>query len=201
MPLIASSMLRCCAAATLILVASIGIGQAQTLHITDLQGNTVDRLANAGTHAVVLIFAATDCPISNRYIPEIAELDRVFAAHGVAIWWVFPNPGDTLAAVQKHARDFSVTTPALIDSRQDLVRMAHASVTPEAAVFAVKDGNLTEVYRGRIDDRYVALGQERPQATHRDLKAAIEAVLAGRPVSDPAGGPIGCSIIPPGKKP
>jgi hypothetical protein len=167
----------------------------------DLNGKPVRQLAGPNIHLVVLVFAATDCPISNRYIPEIARLDRELAAQGVAFWWVFPNPGDALAVVQKHVHDFSITTPTLIDSHQNLVRMANVSVTPEAAVFAVKDGALHEFYHGRIDDRYVAFGQERPQATHHDLEEAIQATLAGRPIPQPNRGPIGCSIVPVTKRP
>ena len=201
MLLIARPMLRCCTAAMLMLAASVGFAQAQTLHAIDVQGHEVEQLAPAGTRVVVLIFAATDCPISNRYIPEIAKMDKELATQHVAFWWVFPNPGDALAAVQKHGRDFSITTPTLIDSRQSLTRMAHAAVTPEAAVFAIKDGSLNEVYHGRIDDRYIAFGQERPQAIHHDLEEEIQATLAGRPIPQSNGGPIGCSIIPVAKKP
>ena len=176
-----------------------GLAKAETIVShdlgVDLHGQPVHQLAEPGTRIVVLIFAATDCPISNRYIPEISRLDKVLAANGVAFWWVFPNPSDTLSVVRKHSEDFSITTPTLIDSRQNLVRMADASVTPEAAVFAVKDGNLREVYHGRIDDRYIAFGQERPQATHHELEEAIQATLAGRLATKPSGGPVGCSII------
>src|SRR5208282_2674251 len=105
--------------------------------------------------AVVLIFAATDCPISNRYIPEIQRLHDEYATKGVAVWWVFSNPSDTLSVVRKHGEDFSIHTPTLIDSKQELVTMAHVSVTPEAAVFTVENGKLREVYHGRIDDRYI----------------------------------------------
>lgn len=196
MLLIARPMLRCCAAAMLMLAASLGIAHAQAPLVIDVQGHEVEQLAPAGTRVVVLIFAATDCPISNRYIPEIAKMDRELATLRVAFWWVFPNPGDTLAAVQKHGRDFSITTPTLIDSRQSLTRMAYVAVTPEAAVFVVKDGSLKEVYHGRIDDRYIAFGQERPQAIHHDLEEVIQATLAGRPIPQSHGGPIGCSIIP-----
>ena len=188
----------------LILLLS-GLARAATTGPHDfgigLNGQPVRQLAKSGTRVVVLIFAATDCPISNRYIPEIARLDRELTAQGVAFWWVFPNPGDTLATVKKHARDFSIATPTLIDFHQELTRMAHAAVTPEAAIFTVKDGVMNEVYRGRIDDRYIAFGQERPQATHHDLEEAIKAALASRPMPKSSGGPVGCSIIPAGKKP
>src|SRR5580692_2751021 len=89
MPLIARPMLRTYAIAMLVLAASLGIAEAQGLHATDLQGHEVDNLATSGTRAVVLIFAATDCPISNRYVPEIARLDHELASRGVAFWWVF----------------------------------------------------------------------------------------------------------------
>ena len=79
--------------------------------------------------------------------------------------------------------------------------MAHVAVTPEAAVFAVDGGALREVYYGRIDDRYEAFGKERPQAARHELKAAIDAVLEGKPVAAPQGGPVGCSIVPLSEKP
>jgi thiol-disulfide isomerase/thioredoxin len=190
-----------CIACSLIFAASLTVAQTPLLHVTDIEGNPVEKLAVPGTKAVVLIFAATDCPISNRYIPEITRLNQELSAKGVAFRWVFPNPGDTLPIVRKHLVDFGIATPALMDPQQDLVRMAHASVTPEAAVFAAKDGSLREVYHGRIDDRYIAFGQQRPQATRHDLEEAIQAALAGRPTPTPIHSPVGCSIIPPTHKP
>lgn len=162
----------------------------------DLDGHPVRHLTNSNTHVVVLIFAATDCPISNRYIPEIARLQEKFSSQHVAFWWVFPNPGDTTAVVRKHESDYSMQAATIIDANQELVRIAHVSVTPEAAVFAVENGALREAYRGRIDDLYFAFGKERPVATHRDLEGAIQAVLAGKPTAAAAHGPVGCSIIP-----
>jgi hypothetical protein len=194
-------MLRTCTVAMLVLAASLSIAEAQGLHAMDLQGHQVESLATSGTRVVVLIFAATDCPISNRYVPEIARLDHQLASRGVAFWWVFPNPGDTLSAVRKHGRDFSISTPTLIDSRQELVRMANVAVTPEAAVFTVEGGGLHEVYHGRIDDRYISFGQERQQATRHELQEAIQAALEGRSVPRPTGGPVGCSIVPVALKP
>jgi hypothetical protein len=191
----------CCYTVSALLVLLTCTAKAGPLHATDLQGHPVERLNAAGTKAVVLIFAATDCPISNRYIPQIERLRSKLATQGVAFWWIFPNPGDTLAIVRKHGADFSISTPTLLDSQGELVRMAHASITPEAAVFAVAGGNLREVYHGRIDDRYIAFGQERPQAVHHDLEEAIHAVLAGHAVSKPLGDPVGCSIIPAISKP
>jgi len=198
---IVGRMLIHCAASLLVLGAASSVIEAQAIDAMDLQGHDIHQLAVAGARAVVLIFAATDCPISNRYIPEIAKLHQEFAAKGVSIWWVFPNPADTLSVVRKHGVEYSIDTPTLIDARQELVRMARVAVTPEAAVFAVDNGNLHEVYHGRIDDRYIAFGQERQQAAHHELEEAIQAVLAGHSVPQPSAGPVGCSIIPDTQKP
>ena len=162
----------------------------------DLDGHPIPQLAGESTRAVVLIFVATDCPISKRYIPEITRLEQEFGKQGVAFWWVYPNPGDTAAEVRKHELAFSIRSSTIIDSHQDLVRMAHVGVTPEAALFAVDRGALREVYHGRIDDRYIAFGTERPNPTRHDLEDGIRAVLAGRIVQKPTGGPVGCSIVP-----
>ncbi len=161
----------------------------------DLHGAPVQELAGPGIHVVVLIFAASDCPISNRYVPEIARLNREFTKQGVRIWWVFPNPEDNSSTVAQHNHSFGIAEPTVLDTRQRLVQLAHATVTPEAAVFRSNGNVLREVYRGRIDDRYRSIGQERPQPQRHDLEAAISAALTDKPVP-PSGGPaIGCSIV------
>ena len=162
----------------------------------DLNGKPVQQLALPGTRVVVLLFAASDCPISSRYIPEIARLRHEFAAQHVIFWWVFPNPEDTREIVKSHQRQFSVGGNTILDTRQILVQMAHVTTTPESAVFALTDGRLREIYHGRVDDRYVSIGQERPQATRHDLEEAISSALDDRPVSQPVTRPVGCSIVP-----
>lgn len=162
---------------------------------TDLQGQPVHQLTRPGTRLVVLFFAATDCPISNRYVPEISRLTQEFAARGVHFEWVYPNPADTAPVVADHNRDFSITGDSLLDPHQTLVALAHATVTPEAAIFLVEGDQLREVYHGRIDDRYISLGQERPQPQRHDLEDAIAAALAGKPLPNPGGPPVGCSIV------
>ena len=162
----------------------------------DLRGKPITDLAGPGIRVVVLIFAASDCPVSNRYVPEIARLNREFTKQGVRIWWVFPNPEDRSSTVAQHNHAFAITEPTVLDTRQSLVHLAHVTTTPEAAVFRSKGNDLREVYRGRIDDRYLSIGQERPRAQQHDLEAAIGAALADKPVPPSGGPPIGCSIVP-----
>jgi AhpC/TSA family len=169
---------------------------AMTTLAVDLSGRPVTQLAPPGTRAVVLFFAASDCPISNRYIPDMQRLAKEFAPLGVRVWFVYPNPGDTAAVVRAHDSEFAISTDTALDIEQNLVRLAHVTVTPEAVVFVPQGGGLREVYRGRIDDRYIGLGSERPQATHRDLEDAMRAVVAGKPVPQAGGPAVGCSIVP-----
>jgi hypothetical protein len=172
----------------------LAMATASTLAV-DLDGRPVTQLASPGSRAVVLFFAASDCPVSNRYVPEMQRLTRQFEPSGVRVWFVYPNPGDSAKVVRAHDQEFSITARTALDNQQSLTQMAHATTTPEAAVFVPHDGGLHEVYRGRIDDRYLSLGTERPQATRHDLEDAIRAVLAGKPVPQPGGPPIGCSIV------
>lgn len=155
------------------------------------------QLTSSGVHVAVFFFATTECPISNRYVPEIERLDRKYSGQGVRIWWVYPDPADDAAAIARHRKDFSITGALFPDRPQEAVELSHATITPEAAVFAVKDGQLLEVYHGRVDDRYIAIGQERPQATRRELEMAIEAALKGKAAPEPGGPPVGCAIVPP----
>jgi hypothetical protein len=158
----------------------------------DLDGKAVNDLAGPRVRVVVLLFAASDCPISNRYVPEIARLNKEFSSQGVRFWWVFPNPEDTASIVSQHLRDFAIHEDALLDRDQALVKRANATTTPEAAVFSA---DLRELYHGRIDDRYLDIGQERPQPQDHDLETAIAAALGGKPVPQPGGPPVGCSIV------
>ncbi len=157
-----------------------------------VDGKPISDLAGPGVRFVVLIFAASDCPISNRYVPEIARLNREFSPQGVRFWWVFPNATDTAEVVRQHNVEFAIHEDSLLDAFQTMVKRANVTITPEAAVFTA---GMREVYRGRIDDRYLSIGQERPQPQQHDLEAAIAAALADKPIPHPAGPPVGCSIV------
>jgi hypothetical protein len=159
--------------------------------VTDLAGAPVSPLAG-GAPATVLLFTAVDCPISDRYAPEIRRLAERHAARGVRFWIVYANAGERPEAARAHARDFAYGVPAALDPGGTLVDRAGVTVTPEAAVF---DGAGRLVYHGRIDDRYVDFGVDRPAPTTRDLDEALSAVLAGRAVLRASAPAIGCAIV------
>jgi len=159
--------------------------------VLDLDNRAVDPFkAAAGAKAIVFLFTATDCPISNRYAPEVQRVYHAFASKGVRFFLVYPNPADTPDAIRAHAKSFGYAAEALRDPKQTLVKLANATVTPEAAVFSGE----RLVYHGRIDDRFVDLGLERPAPTAHDLADALTAVIAGVPVAHPVTQAVGCFI-------
>jgi len=141
--------------------------------------------------ARVLIFVSNDCPIANRYSPEIRKLHESYAPRGIAFWLVHSDPEETLDNVRQHDREFNLNVPTVLDPDHALVRLCKAEIVPSVAVFAA-DGRL--VYRGRIDDRFAELGRERPQPSRRDLQEALDAILANRPITVSSTKAVGCYI-------
>jgi hypothetical protein len=179
----------------LFLALSCGLAYSAEPYGVDLNGRPVHELAGPDTRFLVLMFAASDCPICNRYVPEIARLDHEYSSRGVRIWWVFPNPEDTASIVARHNQEFAIRERTVLDSQQSLVHLAHITVTPEAAIFRVDGQGMHQIYRGRVDNRYMEIGRERPQPDHRDLELALDAALAEKPIPQPAGPPVGCSVV------
>ena len=173
----------------LLLTAALTAGQ---LRLPDLSGRLVDPFAVESSRATVFLFLSTECPISSRYAPELRRLHDRFASRGVAFWMVYPNAAESAADIEDHMNAFAYPGRALRDPRHEAVRLTKAAVTPEAAVF---DGEGRLVYRGRIDDRYVDFGLDRPTPTKRDLENALTAVLSGRSVEEPVTRAVGCFLV------
>ncbi len=143
----------------------------------DLAGAPVDPFAS-DAKAIVLVFLGRDCPISNRYAPELARI-REASGPDVAWFLVFPDPDDEAAAIERHLAEYGLKGPAVRDPLHVLVRDSGVHVTPEAAVFVRDDSGVRRVYSGRIDDRWVDYGRAKPAARTRELADAITAALAG----------------------
>ena len=188
-------MMRCTSFVTAIvlmaLVGSVGAGSPAQSRALNLNGQKVDPLQAGNAKAVVIIFIRTDCPISNRYAPEVRRLHEKFASAGVAFWLVYPDAGESVEAIRQHLKEYDYHLSALRDPQHALVKMAGARVTPEAAVFVA--GRL--VYRGRIDNRFVAFGKARPAPTAHDLEEILDAILKGRtPATEITTPAVGCFI-------
>lgn len=142
----------------------------------------------------VLLFVRTDCPITNRYAPELQRIAKRFTNSKVPVefWLVYPDRAETDASIAEHIAAFHLPGQVLRDPKQELARRAHATIAPEAAVFDAH-GDLR--YHGRIDDRYISLGRSRPGGpTMHDLEDTIAAIEAGKTVRQSETKAFGCFL-------
>jgi hypothetical protein len=160
-------------------------------------GQPLRELAPPGTHTVALFFVASDCPISDRTFPEMRRVREQFSSRGVKFYFVYPNSTERVADVTAHQRDFDPGGDILLDPTGELIRLAHARVTPEAAVIVDTPAGWRLTYSGGITDRYIHLGLERPRATRDFVEEALSALLSGKPVPAFVGNVVGCGIINP----
>lgn len=154
-------------------------------------GTPTELLPRSGDAAVVWVFVATDCPIANAYAPEIEAIATDYRDAGARLIVVHTDPGVEEDEVARHTEEYGYTCPVVVDRDRALVRHAGATMTPEACVF---DSGGVLRYRGRIDDRFPDLAARRPAATTRELRDAIEAVIAGREVATARAPAVGCVI-------
>ena len=166
-------------------------GENFQFSLQDSTGATHSAAGLAHERATVFIFVATDCPNSNTYAPVLARLYREYSPRGIAFFNVYSDPWRPRPRVQKHDADFQTPFRALLDPHQTLARETGARSTPEVVILG-PDGQ--ELYRGRVDNRFVALGKTRYQPTENDLQEALDAILAGKPVPHPVTRTIGCAI-------
>ena len=164
------------------------------LSLLDLEGKSVTPLADSGAKAVVFIFTRADCPISNRYAPEVRRLSASFASEKVKFWLVYPDADAPPDAIRRHIKEYNYNCEALRDPRHELVKATGVSVTPEAAVFVFNRSGARLIYRGRIDDQYVAFGKRRPAPTVRDLEDVLTAIVKGEAVKFKNAPAVGCYI-------
>jgi hypothetical protein len=172
-----------------LIAALLAAAWGRDLTLNDAEGRPVQPLQEQGL-ATVLIFTRTDCPISNRYAPEIRRLHDAYGPKGIRFWLVYVDPKQPAEAVRKHIAEYGYRTPALLDPHHDLVSLTGAEVTPEAVVYRGR----RIVYRGRIDDQYVAFGKARPAAATHDLENVVMALVAGKAVEPRTTRAIGCFI-------
>jgi hypothetical protein len=163
----------------------------------DLDGRLQHPLENGTNRSTVLIFILADCPVANSYAPEINRLVAEYSPRRVQFFLVHVDDGLKQEDAVKHARDFGYKCPVLIDRDHALVRRTGVTITPEVAVLGPEGKRL---YRGRIDDQQAALGKRRPRPTTRDLRDALDAILAGKPVKRPETKAVGCYIPPAGPR-
>lgn len=138
-----------------------------------------------GRKAVVLVFVSTQCPISNRSLPELSAIARELGAQGAALLGVNPNHNEQ-GEIAGWAKERGVDFPVLCDGAHGLADRLGIETIPTAVVL---DGKRVVRYRGRIDDDPMG---GRPRK--RELRDAVAAVLSGGEIAEPETAPRGCSV-------
>jgi hypothetical protein len=179
------------------LCVASGIAPAQARYGSTLDGKPLEQLAPRGTKAVVLFFVATECPVSNRAFPEMERLRETYEPRNIRFLYVYPNAGETTNEIRTHQASYDPLGTAILDPDSALVHLTHAFVTPEAAILTPAPHHGWKVaWIGRIDDRFVHIGLQRPKPTQLFADRALSQLVASQPITPDTGTPIGCTITP-----
>ncbi len=162
-----------------------------SLQFTTLSGASISPLRSQQEKPAVVIFVTIDCPINNALAPEISHIYKHSRKLGVQFTLVHVDADLSEADARKHATDFSLKIPIVIDHKHLLVKAAKATITPETAVFDSK-GKL--VYHGRINDQWTDYGKRRAIPTEHNLRETLDALLAGKNAPKSTAPAVGCFI-------
>ncbi len=160
------------------------------LPATDGRGYSLHTFADRA--ALVVVFSCNHCPYVLLYEDRLIALHRDYQSAGVAVVAINANdavtyPADSFENMSLRAQTKGFLFPYLHDETQQVAMDYGATRTPE--VFVVDAGGLI-AYHGRIDDN----ADDPGAVTRHDLRAALDELLAGKPVSVPDTMPLGCAI-------
>ena len=181
------------AAPSIAAAAAPGPGDAVDLigvRVVDVKGHHHRiGVATGKVQPAVLVFLDTACPVATRYVPTLNALHAEAEARGAALYGILSNPAITWQAGADFADEFGIAFPVILDSAGDLALRLGPHVMSEAFVISTAD---RIVYRGRIDDRFAAVGTLRTRIGAHDLRTVIEALAAGDPPEPYATEAVGC---------
>jgi peroxiredoxin len=161
---------------------------APEFRLTTLDGNAVSLTDAAKGHkALVVMFIATKCPYSNAYNERMRDLAASYSKQGVYFLGINSNNTEPEAEVRSHAKDHGLAFAIAKDPGNKIADLYDAKRTPEVFV-VTPDGKLR--YHGRIDDN----SEDASKLTSPDLKNALDALLAGRPLARAETKAFGCTI-------
>ncbi len=136
--------------------------------------------------AIVLMFIATQCPVSNSYNQRMVKLFNDYQPQDVAFLAINANKAEDLNEIKKHAQQQGFEFPVLKDANNMIANRFGATVTPEIYVLSPE---LMLLYHGRIDD-----SQRESEVKSRDLRNALDEILQGKPVTVVQTKAFGCTI-------
>jgi peroxiredoxin len=174
---------------------------APAFRLPDTEGRAVALSDLADAKALLVMFICNHCPYVKHVQPELTRLAREYQGRGVAVVGISSNdvaayPDDAPERMREEKARAGYSFPYLFDETQDVARAYRAACTPDLYLF---DGARRLVYRGQLDDSRPGNGVP---LTGKDLRAALDAVLAGKPVDARQKASVGCNIKwKPGREP
>jgi peroxiredoxin len=166
---------------------------APDFKLPDTDVKTVALADFKGQPALLVIFMCNHCPYVKHIRAGLAQLARDYLPRGVALVGINANdaanyPEDSPARMKEEVKSAGYLFPYLYDETQTVARAYRAACTPDVYLF---DKNWKLVYRGQFDDSRPGNGIP---VTGKDLRAALDSVLAGQPVASDQKPGIGCNI-------
>ena len=166
---------------------------APDFKLPDTDGKIVSPASFKDKAALLVIFMCNHCPYVVHIRAGLAQLAHDYAAKSIGIVGINANdaknyPADSPTKMKDEVKAASYTFPYLYDETQAVAKAYRAACTPDIFLF---DRGRRLVYRGQFDASRPGNGIP---VTGKDLRAAIEAVLAGKPTSELQVASIGCNI-------
>jgi peroxiredoxin len=167
--------------------------KAPDFRLPETNGKTVSLADFKSAPALLVVFLCNHCPYVKHIRAGLAQLARDYLPRGVGIVGISSNdvanyPADSPALMAEEAKAAGYLFPYLYDESQAVAKAYRAACTPDFFLFG-PDQRL--VYRGQMDDRRP--GNDIP-VTGQHLRAALQAMLAGKPVSPKQKSSLGCNI-------
>jgi peroxiredoxin len=167
--------------------------KAPPFTLVNVNGNLVSLSDFDGAPAFLAIFMCNHCPFVKHLADALAQFGAEYMAKGVAIVGISSNdvsshPADSPEQMVHEAEDRGYTFPYLFDESQEVAKEYRAACTPDFFLF---DGDRKLVYRGQFDSSRPDSGTP---VTGADLRAAVDAVLAGKKPSEKQSPSVGCNI-------
>ncbi len=163
----------------------------ENVTLADARGEARSLYELKDKKAIVVVFLSFECPVSTSYAPALAELAKTYRDKQVAFVAVNSSDDGDAAQIAKQAAEFKLPFPVFKDERFRAADAFKADTVPSAFVL---DHNFVLRYRGRIDNGYYARLKKNGRTTRFDLRQALDELLAGKAVSEPATRPVGCPI-------
>ncbi len=156
-------------------------------------GGIVSLKTFSGKKALLLMFICRHCPYVKHIKQELSRLGKDYAAKEIGIVAISSNdaqnsPDDALPHLKAMVKELALTYPFCYDETQEVAKAYTAACTPDFFLF---NSERRLVYRGQLDDSRPESGKP---VTGKDLRAAMEAVLSGRPVNPVQRPSAGCNI-------